>query len=96
MDLHILDHIGIYALHIILYNIYIYIHWTRCAGIDFPPADEDEFRTRIPHRRRILPKMKSLLKTTTTTTTAPYYALLRLTTTYYHLLLLITTTNYYY
>ena len=23
-----------------IYIIYIYIYWARCAGIDFPPADE--------------------------------------------------------
>ena len=33
------------------------MHCARCAGKTFPPADEDEFRRRIP-RRRIAPRRR--------------------------------------
>ena len=48
--------------------IYIYIHWGRYAGITFPPADEDEFRRRIPEdelrpEERRIPPRRQIAKT---------------------------------
>ena len=39
------------------------MHCGRCAGITFPPADEDELRRRIPWRRIAPPKTNSFSKT---------------------------------
>ena len=57
MDLHILDHIGIYALHIILYNIYIYTYIGPAVQVStFHPQtktnSEHEFPTEDEFSRR--------------------------------------------